>query len=332
MQARPGAALWVNSPGVLRQKVQSDERRIVVAGARGWIGRSLLELLDEALGPAFDDRVACFGSTRQTIELTSGRTVNQAPLEKLSRLDCRPTAVFHLAFQTMDKVGLMSTEAYARTNQAISRLVLEALDPIGADRLFLASSGAAAFADDPSAAANLRLYGGLKRDDESIFACWAGEDPISRQAAICRIYSVSGPFINKHATYALADLILRAQRGEPITVQAKHAVWRSYVAVSELLALALSLLLGEHTAPVQRFDSGGEPIELGALARRISALTGAAVTPREIAQLPENRYCGDHAAWLTLLHSNGLTHSPLDHQIADTARWLAELDGLPIRF
>ena len=326
-QGRPGEARWVGLPGPLRQAVQSGGRRIVVVGARGWIGRTLLELLDEALGPAIAERVVCFGSSRQVIELSSGRSVVQSPLEELAWLEQRPTVLFHLAFLTMDKVRLMSAEAFCEANRTISRQVIEALDPIGADRLFLASSGAAAFADDPEAAADVRLYGGLKREDEHAFARWAEDGQGTRRAAICRIYSVSGPFINKHATYALADLILRAQRGEPVLVQSPRAVWRSYIAVSELIALALAVLLTERYVPVMRFDSGGEPVELGELARRIAAQTGAEAGPREITQDQENRYCGDHRAWLTLLDRHGLEHADLDRQIADTALWLAALDG-----
>ncbi len=316
---------WVRLPERLRQALQDDRRRIVVVGARGWIGRTLLELAEEALGTSFADRVLCFGTSQQKIKLCSGSEVIQEPLKELERLDSQPTILFHLAFLTMDKIGQMDEADYCSANREISGKVRAALDRIGVERLFLASSGAAAFADDPTAAAPLRLYGGLKRDDEQTFASWAEAGQIDCRAAICRIYSVSGPFINKHDTYALAQLTLKALSGEPLAVQSRRAVLRSYVAVEEVLATALAVLLAENGAAVTRFDTGGEPIELGALVQRISALTGASVAQREIAEEPANRYCGDHEAWLALLHSHGLKHFSLDAQIAATASWLAKL-------
>lgn len=327
--SRPGGAPWAELPEPVREALRADKRRIVVTGARGWVGRTLLELIDEALGPEAGERLACFGSARDEIVLSSGRCVSQAPLAGIAQLPCRPTMLFHLAFLTMDKVRMMSAEAYTAANRAISDQVLAALDPLGVDRLFVASSGAAAQADNPAAAADLQLYGALKRDDELRFAQWARAVSEPRRAAICRIFSVSGPFINKHTTYALADLILRGQRGEPVAVQSPRPVWRSYVAVSELVELALAVLLAPEGEEVQAFDTGGEPVELGVLAERIAAATGAPVESRAITDQNANRYCGDHAAWLQLLRRHGLEHVDLDRQIAITAEWLGTLDGGP---
>lgn len=321
-----GPASW-SLPGFLRDAVRRTDRRIVVVGARGWIGRSALELLAEAMGGAVCKRVVCFGSARQQITLSSGVTLDQFPLEDLDRLDKAPTLLFHLAFVTKDKVADMSDDAYRRTNLRISNLVAGALETIGVDRLFLASSGAAAFADDPGSPADLRLYGRLKRDDEELFADWAARDETTRRAAICRIYSVSGPFINKHDTYALADFILAALRDRPIEIASPRAVWRSYVAVREVVALALAVLLADIGDAIQRFDSGGEPMELGGIAQAVAATLGGTVRQRIITADMPSRYCGDHPAWLMLLDRHGLEHLDLTGQVRETAAYLAALEN-----
>jgi UDP-glucuronate decarboxylase len=310
-------------PTSVLRTVVADERRIVVAGARGWVGRTLLELLDRAQGPSLSDRVACFGSAAGQIVLSSGTTVVQQPLRDMANLPPRPSIVFHLAFLTMDKVAGMTDEAYVAANRAISNTVLAALPIIGADRLFLASSGAAAFADAAGAAAALRLYGRLKRDDEDRFAQWTQADPIRRRAAICRIYSLSGPYINKHETYALADFILKVQAGKPVAVNARTPVWRSYVAVREVLSLGLAMLLAEQGESVLRFDSGGEPMELGAVAAEVAAVLGGTVVPRAIEGGPPNRYCGDQDRWLALLDHHRLASMSLAQQVRETAAYLA---------
>jgi nucleoside-diphosphate-sugar epimerase len=307
-----------------RSLVRGDGRRIVVVGARGWIGRSTLALLHEALGPeAFADRVACFGSDAGYVDLENGFGAPQRPLAELERLQERPSLLLHLAFLTKDKVAGMDPEAYAAANRALSRQVLDALAPIGADRLFVASSGAAAFADDPGAADDLRLYGALKREDESLFAAWAEALPDRRRAAVARIYSLSGPYINKHQAYALANFILDALAGRPIEVRAPMRVLRSYVAVRELLSLALALLLEEAGPATARFDTGGEALELGAVAQAVAEVVGGEVVRRPITEARENRYVGDDHAWRALLSRHGIAHLALQDQIRETAAYLS---------
>jgi nucleoside-diphosphate-sugar epimerase len=311
------------APGV-RSRIRDDARRIVVVGARGWIGRSALALLLEALGQeAFSERVACFGSDTATVDLENGFAAPQRPLAELGRLEAKPTLLLHLAFLTKDKVAGMDPEAYAAANRALSRQVLDALAPIGADRLFVASSGAAAFADDPEAAADLRLYGALKREDEILFAAWAEARPEARRAAAARIYSVSGPYINKHQAYALANFILDALAGRPIEVRAPMRVLRSYVAVRELLSLTFAQLLADDSPAAARFDTGGETLELGAVAQAVAEALGGEVVRRPITEARENRYVGDDAAWTALLSRHGIAPLPLHDQIRETAAYLA---------
>jgi nucleoside-diphosphate-sugar epimerase len=315
------------APGV-RSRLRDDGRRIVVVGARGWIGRSALALLYEALGrELFAERVACFGSNAGSVDLENGFTAPQRPLAELGGLEPKPTLLLHLAFLTKDKVAGMNPDAYAAANRALSRQVLDALAPIGADRVFVASSGAAAFADDPGAADDLKLYGALKREDESLFADWAEAQPERRRAAIARIYSVSGPYINKHQAYALANFILDALAGRPIEVRAPMRVLRSYVAVRELLSLALALLLADDGSAATRFDTGGEALELGVVAQAVADALGGTVVRRPISEAGENRYVGDDEAWREMLSRHRVPHLALQDQIRETAAYLARAAG-----
>src|SRR5206468_11290266 len=129
----------------------------------------------------------------------------------LTSLPSRPTILLHTAFLTKDCAARMSEADYVAQNQAIRLTVLDALDSVGVNRLFLASSGAAAHADDPAASPAMRLYGSMKRDDEQIFADWA--DETSNRVVAARLFALSGPYINKPETYALASFILDALAG-----------------------------------------------------------------------------------------------------------------------
>lgn len=307
----------------VRWRVLADNRRIVIAGVSGWVGRTTAALLHEALGPeVFAKRVFCFGSRAATHDLGGGVTVVQRPLEELSRLVPAPTLLFNLAFLTMDKVAGMDRAEYLATNRALTETILTAANTIGVDRLFLASSGAAAYADDENAAENLRVYGGLKRADETVFADWARAAPAERRAVIARIYSVSGPWINKHDVYALASLILNALNGEPVRVHAPMRVWRGYVAVRELVSLVFAALLAEEGAPVIRVDTGGEALELGELAAQVAATLGGVAERQAVTSEADNRYLGDHRAYAETLDRYGISHLELKGQIIETAAYL----------
>ncbi|MBT0668674.1 NAD(P)-dependent oxidoreductase [Novosphingobium profundi] len=310
-----------------RAALADDDRRIVIVGARGWIGQTLLNLLDEALGAdGLAERVVCFGSAPAEITLESGTVVSQRALPTLADLETRPTLLFHLAFLTMDKVSGMVESDYVSANKALSRQVHEALDPIGVDRLFVASSGAAAFADDPQAAAPLRLYGRLKCEDEVLFARWANaRADRGVRAAIGRIYSVSGPFMNKHGTYALASFILDALAARPIMVRAPMPVLRSYVAVRELVSFVVAELLGTIPGPAAlHFETAGEALELAEVAACVAQVLGTTAPSRTLHSHDANRYVGDHLAWQDLLGRHAIAHMPLEEQIRETAAWFVE--------
>lgn len=307
----------------------NDTRRIVVVGAGGWVGRGLLRGLHSALGvDAFSERVSAFGSSQRMIDLGDAITVTQRPLDELVYLHPQPTVLFHLAFLTKDKVAVIDHDKYRETNRTLSSTVLDALSAIGADRLFVASSGAAAFVDDPCANEDLRIYGALKREDEDRFAAWAEADK-GRRAVVTRIYSLTGPFMNKHDTYALASFIIDALAGRPISVRAPMRVMRGYVAIRELVSLVLLQLLGSGGVPVCRYDSGGAVLELREVAAEVARVLGGTVMRAPITESVDNNYTGATETYASLLATAGIAPVPLGQQILDTAVTIAA--ELPFR-
>lgn len=295
----------------------ASPERIVVTGAGGWLGLATLELLRDALGADFATRVVAFGSNARVLRLWTGE-VAQRPLAELATLPPAPTWVLHYAFLTKDRAAAMDDDAYARACVGIRDTVLAALDPIGATAIFVASSGAAARADDPAAAREMRLYGRLKRDDEDAFAAWA--ETTGKRAVIARVFNLTGPYINKLSAYALACFILDALAARPIAVRSPRPVMRGYVPIRELVSLALLLLGGEG---VTRFETGGDALELGEVAEAVAAVLGGTVSRAAITDTVEDRYLGDDAAYSKLLARHGIARSPLSDQIAETAAYLA---------
>lgn len=302
------------SPGVAAALAASDHR-IVVTGAGGWLGLATLELLDNALGAAFADRVVAYASRARDVTLRSGTVVALRPLVDIACLPPRPTLVLHLAFLTKDRVASMDEAAYREANAALSASVLAALDAIGATGVFVASSGAARSAGDAAATPAMRLYGELKTHDETLFADWAQQT--GRTAVVTRIFNVAGPYINKPGHYALAAFVADALVARPIAVQAPHRVVRSFVAIRELMSLVLALLLGG--PGIVRFDTGSDELELADLAAAVAAELGGSVARAPIVGDRIDRYVGDPGPYRMLLARHAIARVSLAEQIRDTA-------------
>jgi UDP-glucuronate decarboxylase len=311
------------------RRLARSDLRIVVVGAGGWLGLATLELLQRLLGADFDLRVRAFGSNARTLHLRDGVRVEQCAAEDLRGLTPAPSLVLHLAYLTQEKARAMPVEAYEAANRAISANVLEALDPIGATGVFVASSGASYAADDPDAAASLRLYGSLKREDERAFAAWAGRT--GRSAAIARIFNLAGPYINKRTSYALACFIADALARRPVTVAATRPVYRSYVTISQLMSVVFGILT-ERAAGSIRFDTAGErDYEVGEIAAAVVAALDAdvPVTRPPLSSDAADRYVGEGAIYDELRLHYGVGPVSLIDQIRETAQFMTQSLVMP---
>ncbi len=281
--------------------------RVVVTGAGGWMGQASLELLRGVLGDAFESRVVAFGSSRR-------------PLAELGGLAPEPTLVLHLAFLTQEKLAGMPREDYIGANRVISDTVFTALDAVGAEAIFIPSSGAARVADDPQKT----LYGDLKRGDEDRARAWAESG--GKRAVIARIFGLSGPYINKPGAYALACFIADALAGRPIRVEAARPVFRSPVAVSELMSIVLGLMT-DGEAGSTLFDTAGErEYEMGDMAAAVAAALGhrAGVTRPPLQTTTPERYVGDPTAYRAHRARLAVTPVPFPDQVRATARFMTE--------
>jgi nucleoside-diphosphate-sugar epimerase len=299
------------------------DQRIIVTGGGGWLGMATLDLLAKALGPDFERRVVCFGSRKCMLTLSDHRQIEQNELALMGTLEHKPSLLLHYAFLTKDRAEQMSETDYRAANRTITDTVVSALEGSGVTRVFVASSGAAALINDPAANSAMRLYGELKYSEELRFADWAEAMPQSRRLAIGRIFSLSGPWINKPQAYALASFIIDGLAGRPIEVRATSTVWRSYVAVREVVSIVLGLLLSPEGEPVLRFATGGEALELEAVAQAVADVVGGQVVRAAILSNREDRYVGNEAQWANLLARFGMQHLPIVEQVAETAAWLS---------
>ena len=309
--------------GVGATRLWEGQWRVVVVGAGGWLGLATLELLHGLFGKDFPTRVRCFGSDARTLALRAGVAVEQQPLSLLADLTPRPTLVLHLAFLTQEKAKAMPEADYVAANRTISGSVLEALDGIGAEGVFLPSSGAVYRVDRPDAAASMRLYGRLKLEDEVAIADWCQRR--RRRAVIARVFNLSGPYINKQSSYALACFIADALAGRPIEIRATRPVLRSYVAISELMSVVFGALTDGEAGPVL-FDTAGDDVyEMSDIAAVVEETLGhgRGVRRPPLTELEPDRYTGDGAVYRRLRADLGIEPVAFTLQVDETSRFMA---------
>jgi nucleoside-diphosphate-sugar epimerase len=313
--------------GLGARRLQDTPWRIVVAGAGGWMGLAALEELHGLLGKAFHQRVLAFGSNARRLTLRGGLDVEQQPLRRLEDLPSARTLVLYFAFLTQEKAGLMSREHYLATNKLISDQVFTALDPIGAEGVFVASSGAVELVDQPRADPNKALYGALKLLDEARFSNWADER--GKRCVVARIFGLSGPYINKINSYALACFISDVLAQRPISIQSARPVFRSYVAVDELMGVVFSLLT-DGQGGTTRFDTGAdrgyEMAEIAtAVANALHHRHGIRRPP--LLDAEPDCYVGDGEQYTAFRALNEVDRIEFAAQVRETARFMADPSG-----
>lgn len=184
--------------------LQRSGARVLVTGATGWLGRAALEMLTQAFPDTWARRVRCFGSHASSIRLRTGVELTQQPLAKMRELPVQPSVLLHFAYLTREKVADMPVADYVATNRAITQQTLDAAAAIGVERVFMTSSGAVyAALDRPQDPDPNLLYGRLKLEDEQALQAFAEQHPLVR-VLIARLFNLSGPYINKLHSYALA--------------------------------------------------------------------------------------------------------------------------------
>lgn len=315
-------------PSDLAEHLRGSHWRVLVTGAGGWLGQAALELLADALGTDWRRRVVAFGSDERLLVLRGGSEIRQHPLAMLPTCPRQPSLLLHFAYLTREKTARMPVADYIATNRALSRLAAEGGAAIGVERAFVTSSGAtrAALAAGDDADPGL-LYGKLKLEDEALFERFAVDAP-GRRAFVARVFNLSGPYINKLDSYALASFIRQARSGR-IEVRARHPVIRSYTSVSNLLGVAMGQLLAEDAPPFLQIETAGDQdIEVGELARLVRDLVSpdAAVERAGFSNEPVDHYVGDGADYRQLMAGHGIAEHALRRQIADTAEYLAQLE------
>jgi nucleoside-diphosphate-sugar epimerase len=294
-----GRDLWSRS-------LDADDR-VLVLGASGWFGRTAVALLAGVRCPTL-----LIASARKQIAVGGVQALCE-PWDERAVRTFAPTVVLDFAFLTRDVVASMPLAGYVAANEALTAKLLAAASLPTVRRVLTVSSGAAVYPDDALLhPMDANPYGWLKRRAEDALAELAGSRSLS--AVVARAWSVSGAFVQKPASYALSDMITQATRGA-IHIRATRPVYRRYVSVEDLLAVALA----SATAPGARvIDSGGPLLEMSELAAVVASVVNpsATITRADTDDGEPDTYYAAIDSWESACRASSFVPNDIEGQIA----------------
>lgn len=310
-----------NSTSRLSKNIADSNATIVVTGATGWVGKTVLHVLQTYLTPSeFQSRVIAFASKEQIISSSaySAAEAISIPILPLSHLPLiahsKELAIVHTAFLTKDRIATYGYQNFITTNMMITSLVEAALETASASRVVSVSSGAALIAktrqeksiklsDDP--------YGILKLKEEELL------NHLST-VAVFRIFALSGRFIRNPSSFALGDFLNQALNGNQIEIHSRYPVIRGYVNASDVALAALMWLFSD--CPPLVISAVSEIVALASLAKRVSELFGLPLPLVSPLYGNPNSYTDSPIKFYKLCSDFGFQPLDLDGQIQDTAK------------
>ena len=284
-----------------------EDGRVLVFGASGWFGRTAVALLEGVRCPTL------FIASAAKEIVVGGAAVRCEAWDEGAIRAFAPTVVLDFAFLTRDVVATMPLSDYVAANEALTAKLLVAASLPTVRRVLTISSGAAVYPDDALLhPMDANPYGWLKRRAEDALAELAESRSLS--TVVARAWSVSGAFVQKPASYALSDMIMQATRGA-IHIRATRPLYRRYVCVEDLLAVALA----SATAPGARvIDSGGPLLEMGELAAAVASIVNpsAMITRAEPDGSEPDSYYAAIDSWEAACRASSFVPNDIEGQIA----------------
>jgi nucleoside-diphosphate-sugar epimerase len=302
------------------QHILSDEDRIVINGASGWLGSNIAETLYAVRGSSFENNVLLTASSDKVLRLRNNAEVTVHKWSKERLMQFAPTHIMQLAFKTRDHVKNLPLEEYLRLNLEIISSANWMITLPGIKGFMHTSSGAAC---GPSTHdAHIDPYGYLKNLEELEYSKNCAD--LDRNYLGVRIWSTTGAYIKSGGLLAIESLISQALAGTKISVESSCRTYRSYADANEILVASLIGLLQGRTG---LYNSGGFEIEIGDLAKIVANMApkiGHEIIRPEFRFAKEDRFCSEDPSIESVLLEIGLSFSSIPIQVSKTMEYLKE--------
>lgn len=298
----------------LQLKPMKAKRRVLITGATGWLGKTLVHSILES-GTYNQDELV-LAASKNSIMSFKGRPLKVHRLGDLVTECPRFSTVYHFAAVTKDQLSILGTEKFYQLSQTLLAETEAIFEQARPEVFVHASSGAASdveknrkeYWEDP--------YGAMKLEEERRLNLKASTTGSALQ--VHRIWSLTGKEINKHTSYAIADFVIQADTTSAITIHTQRPTWRRYASAEQLAVL----MLNDAATPVDlNRDVGGELVEIRQLANLVCRLVSpsAEVTHRIDDSMDPDDYYSNSQDYEEALSRIRITPMCLTDQIAVVA-------------
>jgi nucleoside-diphosphate-sugar epimerase len=291
--------------------------RIVITGATGWVGRSMIAALIENFGTNIVHSIEAYSTTNSVIEIDKKIKIPSIPIQQMNTK--RHIDLFvPLAFKNQDQFNVLGPIRYLSENIELIERHKKIILNTEPTSVISFSSGITHFSE--SNLSRQKSYYEYKKLKELEFNSLAEESSKSNSNFLsCTLYSISGKYMSNPKKYALGDFINQAIVNGKIEVKARNLIFRKYVDSIALAKLALKLVAHQKFT---QFCSGGHLVELHDLAHEVGRIFDL---PSELIRSevefdlpPDNYYCAGQAMEI-LMHENDIQNSTMYDQILSTS-------------
>ena len=283
----------------------ADSDRLLILGGSGWFGRTA-----HMMTKLPRDRIMSIGSHERKIDI-EGLSYSVTDYDFAAIAAFAPTVVLDFWFLTREKIETHGEAAYCANIQNMIDRTSDVVALPSVSRVVSVSSGASVSVDkNQESGGRASAYGVLKSRSEQVLTKAAAT--LGFKLAIARVYSVSGALVTRPQNYAFSNLALQALSGE-IVIEARTPVRRRFVAVEDVLAVALSNLASTSNS----FSSGGEKIEIGDLAGLFGEILGRDISIKREgypSQGHQDNYFSDDKTWGSSVEAAGFVPLTLREQ------------------
>lgn len=287
--------------------------QIIIYGAKGWLGQSSADALQFNGHHNSINKFLLVGSRTERVPYKSHEIQIYSAKDSLP-LTGKNVLFLNFAFLRKEKLMSMKQSDYISRNFEAMEFPKILLSRNSVKTFVNISSGVADFTRTLLDQNTLELYSILKRMDE----IWTKELCQFSQTKLinCRLYSMSGKYINEFDNLALSLFIKEAIASQKIVVHSPNTL-RTFIDGANLIEVLVSLALEDIDIDI---DSGGVLTTLGNLANQIAErFEGIPVVLSE-AETKSPDYVGDYLRFNEIASDLKITLKNLSEQINETLK------------
>ncbi len=300
--------------------MKENSSKVLITGATGWLGReTVARVLEGKLDGISKSDLLLASSNGRDLELDSLGVHPTVALENLSHRESTNSlkGLVHLAFITKDKTTQYSFSEYVAKNIELISAACEIIEREKPKWVVVVSSGAIIDRSTMEIENNVlsNPYGFCKRVEEALIAESARK--VGANIVIGRLWGGTGLYMPIKRAYAISDFIESAKEKNAISINSGGDVIRRYCDAGDFMeVLVRAALKGETTT----IDSGGSIIEVGELAKLISARLGEISITRSQTPTPLDDYYPRGSEFENLARSMGVQLHGIDEQVLRTLK------------